>query len=282
MHIQTNQIFNVTLSITGSGGEPVIDTPVCTIMDTQTGKYFNGIEWTTTLSSISMAHTGGGLYVFNFTPVYEGTFFIRASASANLGNLPCTELYLFVHDKIQDYKWKIGTSYTVTQVKRTPIEIVTCMVKKELLGVTTWFDGTTFISSQIPIVLSMTEKQNSIVELAVPILDEGKYSIVTRPNNMYSETYNVVGSNVADIQPIIISNTSFSNQDGTDSTILDDKRNPIKDIYIRAYDMATTTLVSEAYTNANGAWSLALRPAKYMFIFEKEGYASVSFERTVR
>ena len=82
--------------------------------------------------------------------------------------------------------------------------------------------------------------------------------------------------------PIVkITNKVFKNQDGTDTTILDSNRNPLPGVRIACYDMKTKDVVAVTQSDPNGEWEMYVRHGSYFFTFEKDGYISVSFERTV-
>ena len=82
--------------------------------------------------------------------------------------------------------------------------------------------------------------------------------------------------------PIVkITNKVFKNQDGTDTTILDSNKNPLPGVKITCYDMKTKDVVAVTQSDSNGAWEMYVKHGSYFFTFEKDGYISVSFERTV-
>ena len=82
--------------------------------------------------------------------------------------------------------------------------------------------------------------------------------------------------------PIVkITNKVFKNQDGTDTTILDSNKNPLPGVKITCYDMKTKDVVAVTQSNSKGEWEMYVKHGSYFFTFEKDGYISVSFERTV-
>lgn len=81
--------------------------------------------------------------------------------------------------------------------------------------------------------------------------------------------------------PIRISNETFKNQDGTDSLIVDKQGKPLSGVKISCFDMLTKELVGISQTDSNGEWNMMIPAGKYFFTFEKDGYISVSFERSV-
>lgn len=82
--------------------------------------------------------------------------------------------------------------------------------------------------------------------------------------------------------PIIkLTNKLLKNQDGTDTTILDANNNPMVGVTITCYDSKTKDVVAVAQSDTNGAWQMILKHGTYFFTFEKDGYITVAFERTV-
>ena len=82
--------------------------------------------------------------------------------------------------------------------------------------------------------------------------------------------------------PIVkLTNKTFKNQDGTDTTILDINKKPILGVKITCYDATTKEVVAVAQSDVNGEWEMILKHGTYFFTFEKDGYITVAFERTV-
>lgn len=133
------------------------------------------------------------------------------------------------------------------------------------------------------------------VDIIVYHSHDGKYSYEFTPEaiGMYSlmllnKSYSCsiqeeirVTEDLSEDEVINISSDKFFNQDGTDTKITDISGKPMVGVKISAYKKETKSLEAVTQSDLDGNWSLFLRPSTYIFMFEKDGYITVSFERTV-
>lgn len=131
-------------------------------------------------------------------------------------------------------------------------------------------------------------------QISMPHIENGKYSITFTPDTesifnvkVKSENYPFGYTKIIRTMkelgaaPIQLSNINFKNQDGTDSLLIDKQGRPIQGVKISCFDTETKDIVGISQTNAEGEWNMMIPAGKYFFTFEKDGYISVSFERSV-
>lgn len=78
-----------------------------------------------------------------------------------------------------------------------------------------------------------------------------------------------------------ITSSNFKNQDGTDTRIVDINNNPVSGVKVTCYDANTKEVVAVSQSDINGDWEMIIKHGTYFFTFEKDGFITVSFERTV-
>lgn len=130
--------------------------------------------------------------------------------------------------------------------------------------------------------------------IIVPHKEDGIYELAFTPDkvssfeiNIRSEKYPVSRAEVihsyeegCEDALININNATFLNQDGTDSITTDASGTPLRGVSISCYDL-NGEIIAVTQSNDLGEWSMLVRRGTYFFTFEKEGFISVSFERTV-
>lgn len=140
--------------------------------------------------------------------------------------------------------------------------------------------------------------------LMIPHVGDGVYSIYFIPEQVsvyeikiQSRTYSISKhetiQSVTDLEgddvdndmsysPITkITSRNFKNQDGTDTTIVDINNKPVAGVKITCYDAKTKEVVAVSQSDTKGDWEMIIKHGVYFFTFEKDGYITVSFERTV-
>jgi len=131
-------------------------------------------------------------------------------------------------------------------------------------------------------------------EITMPHIGSGVYSFVFVPetesifsltiratNNIYSQIIGIESMKENGGIPIKIDSSLFLNQDGTNSILLDINSNPIIGVKISCYNKDTKEIIGVSQSNQTGEWSMMIPQGTYFFTFEKDGFISVSFERTV-
>lgn len=188
---------------------------------------------------------------------------------------------------------QIGTTYNialkVVDVNDYPVFDDTVVATIEDKSNNKFFNGLFWVDEQC--------------ELMVPHKGDGVYSIDFVPEQITvyeigikSKTYKLfnkeilqsVDNIVNDIDPemsynpiVKLTNEVFKNQDGTDTTILDIEKKPILGVKITCYDAKTKEVVAVTQSDVNGHWEMLVKHGTYFFTFEKDGYITVAFERTV-
>lgn len=181
---------------------------------------------------------------------------------------------------------KLGTphiiSIVVTDIENNPVcnDTVSLIIKDCVQD--KFFNGIVWIDTEC--------------ELSVPHTENGIYSYsfipescsvfeLTISSRAYSKTkkemVEVTDSENINTRPVKIEWKTFRNQDGTDTKLVGTDDKPLMGVRISCYDKSTREIVGVAQTDISGEWEMIIRPGIYVFMFEKEGYMSYSFERTV-
>lgn len=181
---------------------------------------------------------------------------------------------------------QLGESYTIEMDvfnidgEAVPDAEVFCVIKNKANG--QYFNGVFFTENETE--LSMKHDKN------------GKYSLIFSPNfcSIFEITtkcseYNLIEVNNVEVYenqnfdsvPIMINQDNFESQNGTDSVICDEKLNPIMGVKINVYKKENGELVAVSQSDSEGHWNLMIPKGEYIFLFEKDGFITASFERTV-
>lgn len=135
-------------------------------------------------------------------------------------------------------------------------------------------------------------------EIIIPHKVNGEYAMMFKPDyassfklTISSQQHNLSESQVVQfyagdiipdgVTPVKIDQSNFKNQDGTDTTILDINGKPLVGVKISCYNKDTKEVVAVSQSNDFGEWAMIIPEGYYFFVFEKDGYLSISFERTV-
>jgi hypothetical protein len=84
-----------------------------------------------------------------------------------------------------------------------------------------------------------------------------------------------------DVAPVFIDNTTLRSLDGSDSTTVNDKGEKMPSVSVSVFNTSTKEVVAKTISNSSGEWNMMIKPGEYYFMFEKDGYISVGFERMV-
>lgn len=183
---------------------------------------------------------------------------------------------------------ELGKPYTlclhVTDTTGMPVTDDIVRVKIQDISTNKYFNGMFWIEQES--------------ELIVPHDNNGTYKVTFNPDfcsafklNIYSEKHNAADTQLLQVYsggiipdgvtPVKIGSSNFKSQDGTDTTILDIHEKPLVGVKISCFNKETKEIVAVSQTNDLGEWEMIIPEGYYFFMFEKEGYLSVSFERTV-
>ena len=277
MFLKLGQTYYASLKVADHNGRPVNDDiPMMTVQDKQTKEYYNGVEWQKQQIGVAMICVGDGAYTSQFTPDRVGEFTVLVE-SARYGNSNTESVE--VYDAVQaQHLWQKGVNYNVEYSDpANQAKAVFCTIADERTG--EYWTGYTWQREEA--VLTMTHIGNGKFSYAFAPKEIGDYLIcITCDKTQYQYLLQVVES-AENIPPVIVTNRTLLSLDGSDSTVIADNEFPIAGADIKVYDPATKEIVARTQTNTDGEWQLMLKPGVWQFLFEKDGYISVAFERTV-
>lgn len=178
----------------------------------------------------------------------------------------------------------LGEPYTISlEVKDSNDRIVcdsiaTIKIYDELKK--KYFNGIFWVNDSVDIMVY--HSYDGIYSYEFVPEEVGMY-MLTLTNKAYSRSIQeeIRVAALSEDEVINISSDKFFNQDGTDTKITDVSGSPMAGVKISAYNKETKMLEAVTQSDLDGNWSLILKPSTYIFMFEKDGYISVSFERTV-
>ena len=275
MFLKVNSTYYASITITDVNNNPVDnDAPTMTVYDVKNNLYYNGLSWSAGITELVLTGVGNGVYQSQFVADKTGTFKISiVSRNYNIAETEVLEVY---DTDVATYQWQTGTLYAI-DYNCTGDSSPTCVILRgedhQYYADGNWQDD-------------LKENSMSLVNGAhkfsfTPDID-GEYGITIKCEN--SEFYYVLqaSSVAANIAPVLVSNQTLRSLDGTDSMVLDAKGVPLSGVSVTVFDPASKEIVGKTTTNYSGEWSLLLKPGKWHFLFEKQGYISVGFERTVQ
>jgi hypothetical protein len=105
--------------------------------------------------------------------------------------------------------------------------------------------------------------------------DEGTYNL----HDSYSLKV-VDFTETTGAEPILVNSDTILGQDGGSSYVVDENNIAIPGASVTAYDMDRNTN-TKVVTFRDGSWTMYLKPGRYVIMFEKDGYVSVSIERVI-
>jgi len=273
MFLKLGQTYVVSLLVTDINNNRILDdTPITIIKNSQDFKYWNGMSWVDNEFHIIMNHIGNGVYSYNFTPDKIGVFTILSrSDEYNCSKIISLTAY---NDDIVKYDWLVNTSY--------PIKFIgdgdSAKAKIIKLKDNTFWNGTEWVNDIF--LIDMNSVEDFYLYNFTP--DEiSEYSIT-----VFSEIDEIFfilnATDTADnIPPLFVGSNTLKSLDGSDSKVLDEQGSPIPNTQITIFNPTTKEVIAKTITNDVGAWNLMLKPGNYYFMFEKNGYISVGFERMV-
>jgi hypothetical protein len=251
------------------------DSPYTIIKKVGDNTYWNGITWSSSEFQIYLEPVINGVYQYIFTPDTADLYEIVTKSDEYL--VSKTETVEVYSEDFAVYPWMVNTEfmikYPLTDITVIP-KVKICKEKSQ-----TYWDGSSWSTQQT--FLSMNLIDGSIATFPFIPNEEDKY-YVTISDGANELLMMVQASTLADnIPPVIVTNSSMKSVDGSDCTIMTEMNSPLPSVKISVYDDVTKNLVAQTASDVTGAWSLILKPGKYYFLFEKEGYISIGFQRVV-
>lgn len=282
MLVELNSTYNISLEVK-DGGKPILDdTPFCTIKDLKTGKYYNGLFWADSKVELSMAHLINGVYTMKFVPDTLSKFEINCrSARYNISKTETIESHT---DDWQEVTWQVGCPYDLVRVKSdaklrlrnidSGLKLIIHNPKTNL-----YYSKDGWVSEHSKI--NMQEIQNGIYVYSFVPEDCTKYNIKVVENMLILDKFilNVVDKEVDNTLRVIGSKT-IKAQDGSDTTVIGKNGAFIPGVKVTCYNK-DKEIVSTAQTDQVGEWTMRVMPGKYLFVFEKDEYVTISLEREV-
>jgi hypothetical protein len=276
MFVKIGLPYTATLLVMDINNNRVLnDTPVVIIKNTQNNTYFNGMTWQPTMAQIVMPHIANGVYsrqvIFDESGVYKVT---TKSDAYSIEKNEMVEVY---DTNLMRYSWLLGSYFTIKYECASGTETVQVRISRDLDAM--YWDGTSWTTSVT--LLTMPLLESNVYTYTFLPDTESDYSItITSGDNELFYILNVT-TNGDDVSPVFVDHETFRSTDGTDSTTKDEAGNPMANVSVSVFDSVTKEIVGKTMSNTAGEWNMMIKPGQYYFIFEKEGYMSVSFERTV-
>jgi hypothetical protein len=246
------------------------DSPYVTIRNSS-GKYWNKIDWQLTEFRIYMGYIDNGVYTFSFTPAEVGILTVESiSETYSITQEETVDVY---SNDPTEYNVLVGGIFVFKKISANAPSI-----KIEDASNQFW-DGLDWVA--IETTVPMTQGINSIYIYAFTPQIVGDYSVtiidgVDETPYILHATEEVEGT-----APENITNESIEALDGTDCVLVDNKGMRLKGVTITFYNPLTKELVAKTSSNQSGEWSVLIKPGTYYITFDKTGYVSMGFERTV-
>lgn len=275
MFLKVNSVYYASITVVDVNNNPVDnDTPVMTIYDVNNSQYYNGLSWSPTVTELVLTGVGNGIYQSQFIADKAGTF--KISIVSRDYHISVTDTLEVYETDIATYQWQTGTLYTIEYScaeHMSPTCVITRGDDHQYYAGGVWQEEL----KENPMVLT----DNAYKFSFIPNID-GDYGITIKCEN--SEFYYVLrASSIAEnIAPVLVSNQTLRSLDGTDATVVDAKGALLSGASVTVFDPSSKEIVGKTTTNYAGEWSMLLKPGKWHFLFEKQGYISVGFERVVR
>lgn len=275
MFVRLGQPYVASLLVTDINGNRILnDSPTVTVRDLQESKYWNGITWQTNPCSIIMAHINNGVYSYAFSLNKVGVFnLVCNSAVYHISKSETLEIF---DDSLSIYTWPVNVPFDMTYTASAS-GLVNLRIVKDKDA--TYWNGTIWTNDYTN--LYMTALYDNVYKYTFIPDENSEYSIT-----IYTDTdevfYVIKATDDADyMAPIIVNNTTLRASDGSDTIIRNESGNPLSGTKVSVYDPMTKELIATSVSSAYGTWSVTVKPGLYYFMFEKPGYSTVGFERTV-
>ncbi|MDF2841735.1 MAG: Carboxypeptidase regulatory-like domain [Herbinix sp.] len=276
MFIKLGSNHNISLLVTDINGVRITnDSPYVIIKNVGQSTYWNGISWGGLEFRIYLEHVMDGVYQYVFTPDTADLYEIVAKSDEyQVSKTETVEVYA---EDFVSYQWMVGSEFTIKYPLTNISTVPYVKICKELNNM--YWNGSAWEASSI--YLPMTLIEGSISVYSVILDEESKYyiTILDDANEMLMMVQ--ATTNADNVPPVILTNKTFKSLDGTDGTITTESQNPLPGVKISVYDLITKDLISQTASDINGGWSLVLKPNKYYFVFEKDGYTPIGVQRTV-
>ena len=278
MYVKKDQPYICTICIQDKTGAKISnDTPYVTIFDIKSKQYYNGLFFEDTETKLQMRYSQNGTYIYEFTPESVSSFEVKCvSEEYEISNILMLDVYDF--DSTPSYEWKVGDTFVISQPNVTGGDFK-CSIQRNIDNY--YWSGAEWKNTKTE--LSMYRSQNDALWfLEFTPFDKDQYTIsVTSNEESYVYILDVTDTLKDHGIPVMVNSSSLRFSDGTDSVVVTKKGEPICGVFVSAYDKSTKKLVKKTATARNGKWNMMIPHGEYIFMFSKEGFSTVSLERSV-
>lgn len=252
------------------------DTPYLTIKNSSL-QYWNGISWQTEEFHLFMEFLNNGVYTSEFIPGVAGEYQIHM-VSVNYNVIK--DVVITAYDpEAASYNWQVNVPYLikyspVSIQQSSPVTIISRDIDNK------YWDGSSWVDEISEIIMQDIEDSGTYTYKFIP--DEIiQYNIkIVTDSNEIGFILKVLAI-AEDVPPIAVTDETLQSLDGSNSRCLTDKGLPLSGATITAFLSSTKEIANKTTSNNDGTWAMILKPGKYHFMFEKQGYISVGFERNV-
>lgn len=276
MLVEVNTSYTASITVFDENGYRVSDdSPYITIKNSST-QYWNGVMWQLDEFRLLMEPMSSGVYVYDFVPAEAGEFTLT-SVSANY-NITKEVVITAYSPSAAICKWQVNLPYLFKYGKVLGIDIVpTISIARETDGL--YWDGAEWRDKPISMEMNLIDESDSFTYKFIPATVDRYLVVITSGDKQIPFTLNVVDQ-ADDIPPVIVSSETLPSLDGSNSLCVSDKGMPLQGVSITVYSKSRE-IIATTMSNSDGSWSIMIRPGRYTFIFEKAGFISVGFERSV-
>lgn len=276
MFMKVGNTHIISLLVTDINGSRVTnDSPYTVIKNISKNIYWNGIAWGDSEFRIYLEHVVNGVYQYIFAPDSADIYEINTKSDEY--NISKTETVETYDEDFVSYNWLTNNEfivkYSLGEDTTTP-DIKVCKGKDN-----TFWDGQGW--SLEPVFISMNVIGTEVATYNFVPNEDGDYYITIVDYGHETLIVLRASSTGDSIPPVVVNNMSMKSLDGTDSTILTETGTSLPSVKISVYDLVTKELVSQAGSDIDGGWSMVLKPGKYYFVFEKDGYVPIGMQRVV-
>lgn len=276
MFVKLGNSYTISILVTDINGVRITnDSPYAIIKNISQNTYWNGITWVESEFQIYLEHVLNGVYQYAFTPDTTDIFeLVTKSDAYQISKTDTLEVY---DNDFVTYQWMVGNEFMIKYPLSDINVIPTVKICKEISNM--YWNGAAW--STEPVHINMTVIEGGI-STYIFIPDEESNYYITIFDGIDEMLIAIQATKIADnIAPIIVTNKSLKSLDGTDCTIMNESGITLSAVKILVYDLFTKQIISQTVSDTNGSWSLILKPGKYYFTFEKDGYIPIGMQRTV-
>ena len=280
MFVKTGTSVTFSLTVEDENGVRITtDNPYAVFKNIVTGQYFNGFDWVSNETHLSMFHINNGIYSIDFKTSQVG--YVKLSLVSRAYKECSKDIELTIYsDDIQTVNSIVDENYTIKYTTSDSVSSAKASIFRDFDN--TYFNGNDFGSADKILLDMQNTSKGMFVYSFVPDV-VGKFIVEIEDLSGQSSVFAVpaVPTGTSSVTNTVVGNSSISAPDGSDSIVVDNYGVPLKAAKISLYSKADNSLVGQTLSDAYGKWSLVVPTGTYRIIIEKERYISVSFESQV-